>query len=245
MPFQRVSELEELFEQYGVKEFDRQLIRRDLGILRSKDVETFFHSVRTTLLAMRIAQHFGMDPKPMLIAGPRHDIGKKDVPNKILKKKGTFTSEDKSAIKPHATDTYNRLIRTSVFSAQIGVNHHRHGKDPYPKRIPKGPNVLSQKAKLLANKYSKALAIADWIDAALFRKNSRFSGREVTLDLIKKEMLKEMPKLSKMIELVFSDGIINEQMLANAKQKRESQLIGKSFVRKKTALKRRVVLRRK
>jgi hypothetical protein len=244
MPYQRVSELEGLFEQYQVKEFDRQLIRRDLGLLREKDFETFAHSVRTTLLSMKIAQLLGMDPKPLLFAGPRHDVGKKNTPNKVLKKKSNFTREDREAMKPHPTDSFNHLLRTNLFSAQIGVSHHRHGNDPYPKRLPRGAGVLSHKTKLLANKYSKPLAIADWIDAALFRKNSRFSGQQVTLELVKREMLKDMPKLSQMIEKVFSEGLVNEQMLIMARQRRAS-LQRRSRVSRRSTVKKSFTVRRK
>jgi hypothetical protein len=212
--FNKEPLLNGLFEEYGLSEVEQNRIIRDLARIKSKDSQTYYHSLRTTLLAMEIAKHFGLDPKPLLFAGPRHDFGKINTPDHILKKKGNFTHEDHLKMGPHPADMFHHVHPTNAFTAQIGVSHHRHQLNPYPKKLPKGEVKLTHKAKLLANKYSKHLALADWLDAALFRKNSRFAGQALTVDLLKSTMLHDMPKLKSMIEKIFADGIVNEKLIA-------------------------------
>jgi len=219
---QKVPSLEHLFEEFNVSQKDREYIVRDLMMLKKKDIVTFAHSIRTTLMAVEIAKHLGLNPKALLYAGPRHDMGKLEVPNKVLKKKGVFTDEDRAVMKFHPVDTAIHVAETNPYSALIGVNHHRHSTHPYPKRIPKIESLagMSHSAKRSAHNESKLLAIADWFDAAVYRKNSKFQGKKINLDFIREEMTKEMPKLKGTIDKLFTSGFFKKEDLVHLKVKK-------------------------
>ncbi len=218
----KVPVLETLFDEYNLTQLDRAYIARDLLLLKKKDLATYAHSIRTTLFAMEIAKYLGQNPRNLLFAGPRHDIGKLEVPNKVLKKKGKFNDEDRAVMKFHPVDTALHVAETHPYSALIGVNHHRHGVHPYPKRIPKIESLqnLSHEAKLSAHKESKLLAIADWFDAAVYRRNSKFFGQKITLDLIRQEMINEMPKLKGTIDKLFDGKFFKPEMLSPLQRNR-------------------------
>ncbi|MFA5930836.1 MAG: HD domain-containing protein [archaeon] len=220
----KIPLFEKLFNDYGLSEEDKGRIRRDLEAIKAKDEETFLHSVRVTLLSMKIAKQLGMDPKPLLFAAPRHDDGKILVPNKVLKKKKNWGPEDSAIMKAHPVDSFRMLEPTNAFSAYIDVDHHRHGENPYPKRLPKGETfVLSPKAKRLAFEYSKPLAIADCWDAAVNRKNSRFGGKRITLKLIREAMLHDLSHIQPMVNKLFEEKFFTQQMLANTVMGREKR----------------------
>jgi len=207
---------EKLFIEYGLREEDRERIRTDLALLKAKDRETFLHSVRVTLLSMKIAKHFGMNTRPLFFSAPRHDDGKLLVPDKVLKKKKNWGPSDSAVMKAHPVDSFKRLEPTNAFSAYIAVNHHRHGPNPYPKKLPKGTHNLSLRAKREAFEYSKILAIADCWDAAVNRNNNRFAGKRITLDLVKEVMLHELARIQPMVNQLFNENFFNEEMLAKS-----------------------------
>ncbi|MFA6065338.1 MAG: HD domain-containing protein [archaeon] len=231
--YERIPALETLFDEYQLTSKDRAYIVRDLLRLKKKDLVTYSHSIRTTFLAMEIAKYLGLNPRALLFAGPRHDVGKLEVPDKILKKKGIFNDADRAVMSQHPTDTAIHVSQTNPYSALIGVNHHRHAVKPYPKSIPKIEALqnLSHEAKISAHKESKLLAIADWFDAAVYRRNSKFIGKEVTLDVIRREMIKEMPKLKGTIDKLFEGGFFKTEMLLPLK--RNKYVFPKRFAREK------------
>jgi len=221
--------LEPLFEKYHLTEEERAPILLDLIALRKKHKGTYEHSIRTTLLAVEIAKHLGMNPRELLLASPRHDIGKKEISNKVLNKKGEFTSEDRRVMSEHPTSTAHHVAKTNPHGALIGLKHHRHKEAPYPKRLPSidSINNLPHPEKRTAHNESKILAIADWFEAAVYRKSNKFGGRKVTLDLIKTEMIKEMPKLRGIIERLFQEGFFAKKMSIAREQ--SSQACPKRF----------------
>jgi len=236
----RIPLLEKLFNHYGLSEEDRGRIRTDLALIKAKDEETFLHSARVTLLSMKIARHLGMDTKPLLFAAPRHDDGKIFVPDEILKKKKNWGPKDSAAMKAHPVDTFKRVEPTNAFSAYIAVNHHRHGPQPYPERLPNGTHKLTLRAKRLAFEYSKVLAIADCWDAAVNRKNSRFNGK-LNLKIVKEAMLRDLQKMQPMVNKLFNEKFFTEQMLANSVMGKAIR--GRSLARKKFAVKMRKRIR--
>lgn len=245
----KIPLFEKLFNEYGLSEEDKSRIRTDLEAIKVKDEETFLHSVRVTLLSMKIAKHLGMDPKPLLFAAPRHDDGKILVPDKVLKKKKNWGPEDSAIMKNHSTQSFRMLEPTNAFSAYIAVDHHRHGENPYPRRLPKGTHELSVKAKRLAFEYSKPLAIADCWDAAVNRRNSRFNGKRVTLKIVREALLHDLIHMQPMVNKLFEEKFFTQQMLANTvmgREKRRPQLRATNPILKIGARKRtsRVMRRR-
>lgn len=234
---------EKLFNEYGLGEADRERIRTDLASLEARDKETFLHSIRVTLLSMKIAKHFGMDTHPLFFSAPRHDDGKLLVPDRVLKKRKNWGPSDSAAMKAHPVDSFRMLEPTNAFSAYIAVNHHRHGLNPYPKRLPKGTHQLTLRAKREAFEYSKVLAIADCWDAAVNRKNSRFAGKRITLDLVKEVMLHDLARIQPMVNQLFNEKFFNEEMLAKSTMGKTNKR--NILERKKVALKfkRRVMKR--
>jgi HD-GYP domain-containing protein (c-di-GMP phosphodiesterase class II) len=207
--------VEFLLKKYDVDKINQLRIKRDLMILARKDRQTYLHSIRVTFLAIEIAQALGLDPLPLLYSAPRHDIGKKELPKSLLKKK-SFTKEDMGQMQSHPIESFKHTAPTNLFSGLIIVRHHKFNPEPYPKKIPASPIKVSKRTLKLANEYAKVLAIADWWESALYRKNLRFSGKEITLEFLKENLLKERPKLSKMIGELFEKGFFTESMVKTA-----------------------------
>jgi len=239
----RIPLFEKLFADYELSEEDKGRIRTDLALLKAKDRETFLHSARVTLLSMKIAKYLGMNTKPLLFAAPRHDDGKMLVPDKVLKKKKNWGPKDSAAMKAHPVDTFKRVEPANAFSAYIAVNHHRHGLNPYPEKLPKGTHELTLSAKRRAFEYSKVLAIADCWDATVNRRNSRFAGQKITLNLVKEAMIHDLQRIRPMVDKLFNEKFFTEQMLAKTVMGKTNN--GRVLARKKFAVKVRKRIRTK
>lgn len=213
--------LDPLFDEFAVSKRDRERLRRDLNQIRKKDLPTYFHSIRTTFLAIDLARFLRMDPQPFVYGGLIHDYGKTRVSDKVLKKVGRFKNLDRAKMQVHPIDSFKHSVKKDPFSALFAGMHHMHNAKPYPSKLPVGkyPSLVGMDAK--AQEYSRVLAIADFWDAIVSRKDSSNSASALTLSFIKARMQSGLPTLKVLINQLFEEGFFNQEKL-NAAQERKA-----------------------
>ncbi|HLO16359.1 MAG TPA: GAF domain-containing protein [Anaerolineales bacterium] len=99
--------------------------------LELRDRETEGHTRRVTELTMRLAQYMGINDSEMVNIHRGvllHDIGKMGVPDRILKKKGKLTDEERAEMCQHPVYAYNLLSPISFLRNALDIPycHHEH-----------------------------------------------------------------------------------------------------------------------
>jgi putative two-component system response regulator len=148
----RTGELAEALNEQ--KKMSREIIERLTIAAELRDEETGLHISRIGRYAGKIAEALNMPEsfvETITVAGAMHDIGKIGIPDAILFKPGTLTSEEYEVIKSHTVIGEN-ILRGSThpllqMAASIALSHHErwdgtgypqglHGEDiPLPGRI--------------------------------------------------------------------------------------------------------------
>lgn len=100
---------------------------------------TVGHSVRVSSLAVYVGSRMGWEDEDLLAigtAGLLHDIGKCNIPDEILMKKGKLTDEEYRIVKHHPKDGTEILIQQKNISpyalAAAWGHHHRFDRKGYP-----------------------------------------------------------------------------------------------------------------
>ena len=123
-------------------------------IIDSKSKFTAKHSYGISELAYKVSKYLKFDDEKCLkmkIAGLLHDIGKLAIPNRILDKPGSLTSEEFSIIKSHAY--YTKIILEMIDGigeiSDWASNHHEklNGKG-YPQSLKE--DELSLESRIMA-----------------------------------------------------------------------------------------------
>jgi putative nucleotidyltransferase with HDIG domain len=122
--------------------------------LAEKDAYTEEHTRRVALRAVQVGEELGLSParlRELATGGLVHDIGKLSVPDSILKKPGSLTTEEFEAVKRHSELGY-RMLRDLGFSTAVRrlvlAHHERLDGSGYPRGL-SGP-ALSLDARILA-----------------------------------------------------------------------------------------------
>jgi len=120
----------------------------------SRDPFLYGHSARVADLAVAIADELELDcktKKALLVAGYLHDIGKLDVDQAILNRKGELTAQELTHIRDHAAFGAARLAKLNLpwdIVPMVRHHHERFDGTGYPCRlageeIPLGARILS------------------------------------------------------------------------------------------------------
>jgi putative nucleotidyltransferase with HDIG domain len=101
------------------------------GALDLKDAETEGHCKRVTAFTIAIAKAMKVDPAllPQISrAAFLHDIGKMAIPDRILRKPGPLTDDEKAVMRTHCEIGYNMLIRIPFLreAAEIVLAHQEY-----------------------------------------------------------------------------------------------------------------------
>jgi len=169
------GQLVQAMDLNGISEGNQEKIFNYLKVLSEKDPATAQHSMRVAVLAGSIARTEaipGITPKMLLWAGALHDIGKVAIPLETLAKTEKFTKKDMKAMEPHVILGWTILDKQFDYTAAIIVRHHQFGPKPYPVKLPELPDWLEPK-KALINGAARQLALADFYDALMTRKNDK------------------------------------------------------------------------
>ena len=122
--------------------------------LDARDIETYAHSERVTLYALRLAREVGIEGREVEVLENGvflHDIGKIGIPDAILLRPGKLTEQEMDVMRTHA-ELGMRLISRVDFlrdAAEIVYSHQeRYDGTGYPRHlkgeeIPLGARVFS------------------------------------------------------------------------------------------------------
>lgn len=126
-----------------------------------KDSETEGHSKRVTAYTIALARAMGISPADIKIIARGaflHDIGKMAIPDEILRKPGSLTTEEQTLMREHCTRGYHMLRKIPFLSESaviVFTHQEHHDGSGYPSglrgdEIPVGARIF---------------AIADTLDA--------------------------------------------------------------------------------
>jgi HD-GYP domain-containing protein (c-di-GMP phosphodiesterase class II) len=108
---------------------DRQLMV-PLLTLKDFDQYTTTHALNVSVLTMGLAEYLGLSPREIRsygMAGLLHDLGKVRVPLEVLRKPGTLTDEERSAMQHHPVDGAQIILsgsRRHDLCAVVAFEHH-------------------------------------------------------------------------------------------------------------------------
>ena len=145
---------------------EKQPILLKLSTLRSHDDYTYTHSVNVAILAMCLGLHIGLSKNTLEtlgICGLFHDLGKADIPLKILNKEGELTEPEFEAIKKHSLKSAyhiaklraSRELRSKIMLAPF-EHHLKYDLSGYPNSWRNEPVSL----------FGRILTIVDVFDAS-------------------------------------------------------------------------------
>lgn len=133
-----------------------------INSIRSADLYTYTHSLNVALYCGLIARWMRLpdqEIKDVIQAGVLHDMGKSQVPQEILNKKGKLTVEEFEAMKRHSVIGYRLVIRVPELKAEVCnavlLHHERMDGNGYPF------GLVGDEIPL----YAKIIAVADVYDA--------------------------------------------------------------------------------
>jgi putative nucleotidyltransferase with HDIG domain len=131
-------------------------LRSLVAALDARDSETAGHSERVADLTMAIAGEMGILPdtddwKSIMWGALLHDVGKIAIPDQILRKPGSLTSEEWVAMRSHARAGFEILQAVDFLTpaSQIVLAHHeRYDGGGYPRglagaEIPLGARIFT------------------------------------------------------------------------------------------------------
>ena len=158
---QRTAELKNALSQ--LEESYDETLEALGGALDLKDSETEGHCKRVMVFTLAIAKSMDIEPShlPQLSrAAFLHDIGKMAIPDRILRKPGPLTEEERTIMRTHCEIGYNMLVRIPFLreAAEIVLAHQEYYDGTgYPRglrgeQIPLGARIF---------------AIADALDAMI------------------------------------------------------------------------------
>lgn len=136
-------------------------VRALVAATEARDRYTAGHAQRVTVTAVELAQAMGLSGdklRALAQGGVVHDIGKMEVPDRILNKPGTLTAEEQAVVERHPVAGYEMCKRLGFMKDELEVIRHHHERwdgTGYPNRL------AGREIPLLA----RILAVTDVYDA--------------------------------------------------------------------------------
>lgn len=94
-----------------------EVVQRLVREIEAKDMSTAAHTWRVVLYARAMMEEHGVDAETIALAtqgAALHDLGKLDIPERILQKPGKLTDEEFEVIKQHTVTGFARMIELDV-----------------------------------------------------------------------------------------------------------------------------------
>ncbi|MGZ9868349.1 HD-GYP domain-containing protein [Priestia endophytica] len=163
-----------------------EIVNTFVVAVEAKDVYTYGHSERVSQYAVALASslpdYHEQDLKRLRLSGLLHDVGKINVPEHILMKKGRLLEKEYETIKTHSTagaQIIERMSRLQLLKAGVLYHHERWDGTGYPSGL-KGRDIPLD---------ARVLAIADAFDAMTtnrsYRQGIKFEEAFYRLELAK------------------------------------------------------------
>ena len=99
------------------------------NVLEAKDKYTQGHSIRVSKYACEIARHFGFSDEALSeirYGAQLHDIGKIEIPDAVLMKRGNLTQREYRIMQRHPVTSKNIVDHISFFNPIKGLFLHHH-----------------------------------------------------------------------------------------------------------------------
>ena len=167
---------------FQLKEHKDLLLNIDFD-LKESDSYIIYHSIKTTLLVLAIADFLKFPAHKQIeigIAAMLHKLGMLLLPSQLYEKKGALSPKELQAIKTHPVISYKALksaeFPVAIFIAVLEHNEHINGTG-YPRKL------TGDKISL----YGKILAVASAFAAATTKRpfRSELDGHSGIMDLLK------------------------------------------------------------
>jgi HD-GYP domain-containing protein (c-di-GMP phosphodiesterase class II) len=144
---------------------DKRSVLLKMSTLRNHDDYTYTHSVNVSILAICLGQHIGLSKNALEtlgICGLFHDLGKVDVPLKILNKQGKLSDHEYKEIQKHSLNSVRHIaklrapreLRSKIMLAPF-EHHLKYDLSGYPRSWRSKPVSL----------FGRILTIVDVFDA--------------------------------------------------------------------------------
>lgn len=150
------------------------------------DYYTFYHSVNVAVLSGMLGKWLGYSGDMLcnlILAGLLHDVGKSEIPIRILNKPSQLTWDEMEIMKMHTIYGYQLLQSASnvTMRVRLGVMQHHERLDGsgYPLKLT-GGNI---------HQFAKIIAVADIYDAMT---SDRVYRRKFTPFIVVEELFRDM-----------------------------------------------------
>lgn len=116
-------------------------VRELIMTVEEKDSYTAGHNFRVTLYALKIAEEMGLDPeerRAIVMGTIVHDVGKIDIPDKILNKNGPLTPKERRIVEQHPLKGYELCKKLGFMQEELWIirsHHERMDGQGYPDRL--------------------------------------------------------------------------------------------------------------
>ncbi len=115
------------------------IVQAFVRAIELKDASTAAHTWRVVLYARALAERLGVSAdelRRITHAAALHDLGKVDIPGRILRKPGPLTDEEFEIVKSHTTLGHERLLRMGeddpILLELVRHHHERWDGRGYP-----------------------------------------------------------------------------------------------------------------
>ena len=142
---------------------DSLLTESDIAINLMKDKvggeEVYFHSLNVTLLSMMLGKELKAPPAAIRLLGMGamfHDVGKRDIPDRIVRKTEALTKPELSLLQQHCAygvETGRKLGLPNEALMVIAQHHEHADGSGYPKGLKGGDCFLLARIVAIANTY--------------------------------------------------------------------------------------------
>ncbi len=139
----------------------RATLRGLAGTLEARDIETRGHSDRVVAYSMRLGQEIGLSSNDLMAleqGALLHDIGKVGVPDSVLLKPGSLTTDEWVRMREHVAHGLRIIDGVEFLSGArwiVGQHHEKYDGSGYPNKL-RGDGIHIQ---------ARIFAVADAYDA--------------------------------------------------------------------------------
>jgi putative nucleotidyltransferase with HDIG domain len=153
--------------EVGLSEGVRALVRAT----EAHDSYTGGHSYRVALTAVRIGQRMGLpavDLRALAQGGLVHDVGKMEIPDRVLNKPGSLSEEEMELVRQHPEAGYRMCQNLGFMQEELEIvryHHERYDGSGYPDGL-EGEGIPI---------HARILAVADVYDALTSERSYRES----------------------------------------------------------------------
>jgi HD-GYP domain-containing protein (c-di-GMP phosphodiesterase class II) len=142
---------------------DQEQLLLSMSSIKDYDEYTYHHCVNVSILSIALGQRLGLNMKQLTELGMVslfHDIGKLDIPSRILNKTGELTEEEWQVIQRHPIEGVRFLLKMKhvdfilIRSAIVAFEHHMfYNHTGYPTVKKSHPLDLYSRIVTLADQY--------------------------------------------------------------------------------------------